>query len=70
MCVNTYFDISELLKYSCPLKQRIFYWIQTFVPTRWAIYPAQKVMAEATKIAWTTNEEAPNLQIAFLKDKT
>ena len=32
--------------------------------------PAQKVMVEATKIAWTTNEEAPNLQIGFLKDKT
>lgn len=69
MCVNTYFDIPELLKYPLPFKAE-----DVLLDSDFALQdghqPAQKVMAEATKIAWTTNEEAPNLQIGFLKDKT
>ncbi len=66
--MNTYFDIPELLKYPLPFTAEDILLDSDF-DLQDGHQPAVEVFNKATNIAWTTNEEAPNLQIGFLKNK-
>ena len=65
---NTYWDIPELLKFPLPFTADDILLDSDFA-LQDGHQPAEYVFTNAQKIAWTTNEEAPNLQIGFIKDK-
>ena len=65
---NTYWDIPELLNFPLPFTADDILLDSDFA-LQDGHQPAEYVFTNAQKIAWTTNEEAPNLQIGFIKDK-